>query len=258
MTAANEPANEREATVNDRAWKGLYRVGGVAALVAAILFRRWLGAEFSLFRSLGIFRAGPASQPITVNGWFQLLQSNSLVGLVLLNALDLINYALVGLIFLGLYAALRKSARGSMTLAMVLTFTGIAIYFASNQAFALLALSQQYAAAATDAQKSVLLSAGQTLLTLNDPAIFGTGVFWAFNLVTVSGLMISVAMLRSAIFPKVTAYIGILANAFGLGYFFALALDPPLVFIPLSASAPFLLIWYLLVGIKLLKLARPI
>ena len=44
-------------------WKILYRVGGIAAFVAAILFRRNLAEEYLLFRGLGIIRSGPNSFP---------------------------------------------------------------------------------------------------------------------------------------------------------------------------------------------------
>jgi len=256
MTTADETVEKHEESIINPKWKSLYTIGGVAALVAAIVFRRWLAAEFGLLLSTGILNVGLKSQPTTVIEWFTLLESNSLIGLILLNVLDLINYALVGLIFLGLYAALRKFARGTMTLAIILAFTGIAIYFSSNQAFSLLSLSHQYSSATNDAQKSLFLAAGQALLIINNPAAFGTGVFWGFNLVNVSGLIISAVMLRSSTFSRTTAYTGILANVLGLGYFFTLAFVPQLVFIPLSASAPFLLIWYILIGVKLLKLAR--
>jgi hypothetical protein len=237
-------------------FKALYIVGGAAALTAAIIFRRWLGAEYSLFSSMGIFKGGPQQEPATVIEWFGLLQSNSLIALLFLNAFDLINYILVGLMFLGLFAALRNDSRGLMTLAIVIAFTGISVFFASNQAFSLLSLSRQYWAATTDADKAILLSAGQALITTSNPMTFGTGVFWAFILVTISGLIISICMLRGSVFAGITAYLGLLANAFGLGYFFTVAFSPKLTFIPLSASAPFLLIWYILVGIRLLKLSR--
>jgi xanthine/uracil/vitamin C permease (AzgA family) len=61
-------------------------------------------------------------------------------------------------------------------------------------------------------------------------------------------------MLRSPVFGKVTAYTGILANLFGLGYYVTLAFAPTMTVIPLSASAPFLLIWYILIGRRLLQL----
>jgi hypothetical protein len=232
----------------DSAWRGLYRASGIAALIAAIIFRRWLGAEVALFSA--------QEPPSTVIGWFTLLQSNRLLGLTFLNVFDIVNYALVGLIFLGLYAALRRANRSYMTLATMLGGVGIAVYFASNQAFALLSLSDQYAAATTDAHRSMILAAGQALLTMNDFSQGGGGINLSFYLVTLAGLIMAVVMLRSSIFSKATAYVGILANVFGLGVILTLAFAPTMTFIPLSASAPFLLIWYILIGLRLLRLAR--
>lgn len=256
MVKTVEPGDLHEGTGKRESWKALYMAAGVAALVAAILFRRWLGAELSLLRDVGVFRV-PARQPVTPADWFALLEANGLAGVILLNGLDLINYALVGLMILGLHAALKHLDKTAMTLAAVLALAGVAIYFSSNQAFALLSLSRQYRAAATEGQRALLLSAGQTLLAMNDHAVFGTGVFWGFTLVTVSCLIISMVMLRSRAFSRTTAWMGIIANALGLGYFFTLAFIPPLTFIPLSASAPLLMVWYILTGLGLLKLCRP-
>jgi hypothetical protein len=167
-----------------------------------------------------------------------------------------VNYALVGLVFLGLYAAMRRHDKATATLATFLAALGIAVYFASNQAFSLLAVSDQYAAAGTDSQRLALLNTGQVLLALNNHAVFGSGVFWGFVLVTLAGLISSIVMLRGGPFGRWTSIVGILANTLGMGYFFTLALVPSLTFIPLSASAPFLLAWYILIGLRLIRLSR--
>ncbi len=131
----------------DRGWKALLLIGGVAAMTAAILFRRWLGSELVLLTDTGLVRLGASAHPVTASDWLTLLHARRLVGITLLGGLDLVNYAIVGLIFLGLFAALRRFDKATMTLALVLGFLGIGVYFASNQAFPLLALSDQYAAA---------------------------------------------------------------------------------------------------------------
>ena len=244
----------------DPRWNRLYKVGGVAAWIAVLLFRRWLAAEFLLFRGIGIIRFGPRTMPSSVIDWFTLFHTNRLVGLTFFNVFDMVNYLLVGLIFLALYAALRQVNRSYMTLATALALLGIAVYLASNQAFSMLTLSHQYAVATTDAQRSMLLAAGQALLAIHDPNAPGPGAV-GFFLVTVAGLIISAVMLRSGVFGKITAYTGILANAFGLGYPIGVAIAPRTVVIPmvataLSVSACFLVIWYIGIARRLLQLAR--
>ena len=244
------------AETTDSAWKSLYKVGGAAALIAAALFRRNLGAEFSLLRMTGLIGSGPATAPSSAMDWFTLLQNNRLVGLTLFELFDVVNYALVGLIYLALYAALRRADAGSMAIATAFGFVGIAVYFASNQAFAMLSLSDQYAAATTDAQRSVFLAAGEAVLAVNNPgAIYqGIGVTIGLFLVTLAGLIISFVMLRSSVFSRATAIVGILAHGFGLGYFVALAFAPAIIAFPPSISAPFLLVWYILVARRLFRL----
>ncbi len=116
----------------------------------------------------------------------------------------------------------------------------------------MLFLSRQYAAAATEPLKAIYLAAGQAVLTIHNTATFlGAGFSFSFLLVSISGLIIAAVMLRSTLFNRATAYVGILANGLGLGYYFVWACAPSWVFIPLSASAPFLLAWYLLVARQL-------
>jgi hypothetical protein len=253
-----ESSKSRQYTVGldtdteDAAWKGLFKVGSMAALIAGLVIRRNLGAEFMLLRSVGIINVGPTTPPVAVVDWFGLLQNNRLVGLTLLGLFDVVNYALVGLMFLALCVALRRASRSYMVVAASLSFVGIAVYLASNQALTMLSLSDQYAAATTEAQRSLLLAAGQATLAIHQNAGYeGTGLYLSFFLVTVAGLIISVVMLRSDTFGKVTAYMGILANGFGLGYYLALAFAPALVALPLSVSALFLLAWYVLIGRQL-------
>lgn len=234
-------------------WNGVIKIGGIAAMVAAIVFRRWLSAEVSLLVTTNIIKGVTKTTPVTILDWFTLLQANKILGLIQLNVLDFINYALVGLIFLSLFSVLKKNFKGAATLALLMTFTGIAIYFSSNQSFSIYALANQYSSISSEAQKSILLAAGEALLIQNDPLVFGNGVFWAFMLVNGAGLIYAIIMMRSSTFSRLTAVIGIIANGTGLIYFFTVLIKPDLTFLPLSLSAPFLLIWYILIGLKLLK-----
>lgn len=132
----------------DSRWKGLYKVGGVAALTMLVLIPI----------QIIIFIAWPP--PGTVEGYFTLFQDNWLLGLLNLDLLYMLTNALVVLIYLALYAALRRTSESSMAIALVVGLVGIAAYFASNTAFEMLSLSNQYAAATTDAQRTIFMAAG--------------------------------------------------------------------------------------------------
>jgi hypothetical protein len=72
----------------ERAWRLLYFMGGAAALIAVVFFRRNFGTEMVTFRAFGIWNV-PAVHPSTSVGWFTLFQDNAFVGLLLFDVIDL-------------------------------------------------------------------------------------------------------------------------------------------------------------------------
>ena len=227
-------------------------------MLAVFVFRRNLGAELSLLANFGFISGVPRTPVTGAVDWFNLLQDNWLIGLTMLNFFDLVEYALLGVIFLALYIALRQTHRSAMVIATTSGLIGITVYFASNQAFAMLALSDRYAAATTEAQRSMYQAAGEALLAINNPeSIYqGTGIYLSLFLVLLAGFIISIAMIRSDVFSKATAITGILANGIGLCYFITLAFAPAIYWIPHPISAPFRVIWYFLIAIRLFKLGK--
>ena len=256
MRPSIETDGNHELESLDSKWRGILPLGAIAALLAAIVFRRWLSAEFAMLRSFGVFRTNGDAEPTTVAAWFALLQTHRFAAMLMLNAFDAINYALVGLMYFSLYSVLKRINKPYTTFAMYAAIAGTAMFFASTQAFNLLSLSNQYVSTAVDSQRSLLLAAGQAALNLNNPTLFGTGLFWSYMCLYLAGLIFSLTMLQTRHFGKATAILGIVANAFGLGYFITSAFAPSLGVIPAVGSAPCNLVWYILIGIRLLKLAR--
>ena len=160
----------------DSAYKSLYKLGGVAALIVVVLtLGEVIGLAFY-------------PQPGTVSDWFMLFQSNRIIGLLDFWGLEVPMYAMFTLVFLALYVVLRKANEGRMAIALTFALLGIGIFFATNNPFSMLSLSNQYAAATTDAQRSTFLAAGQAVLAnTNQRAVggFNMGLF----LVSVAGLI---------------------------------------------------------------------
>jgi hypothetical protein len=241
----------------DAGWKSLYRVGGAAALLAGIIFRRNLGVEFELF--------SPITFPETVGAWFTLLQDNRLIGVVYLHIFDLVHYALAGLVFLALFVALKRTNKSFMLIAATTGLVGITVYFASNTAFSMLSLSDQYLIANSEAEQNLLLGAGKALLAQNrfsSPGAHpGSGGYISLFLIAIAGLMTSIVMLRGKVFNRATAYVGILAGSLDIAYCIGFAFFPSvdgeqlaLLFIP--AAGLFWMIWYILVGWRLYRLGK--
>ncbi len=229
----------------DSNWKDLYKIGGAAALTIVVLY---------MIETIGFVAMGPP--PATVDAWFTLFQNHGLLGLFDAYLLDAVAVVFMGPLFLGLYAALYQAKRAYVTLATALAFVGIAVFLATNVTFSMFYLSSQYAAATTDAQRSLFMAAGQALFSISIE--HGTGPYMGLLLIAVAGLIVSVVMLRNKTFNKVTAYAGILANVFQL-------VEPPVILVPANfyqniglylilISFVFFVIWYILIARALFRL----
>ena len=244
----------KQSTTENASRRHIYQIGAVAALIAAVVFRRNMGAEMTMF-----FGAAPN----TSAGWFSLLQTNSLLGIISLNFFDIIDYALVGIMFVALYVALRKTSKIYAGIAASLCLIGIAVYVVSDTSFEMASLSGQYASASTVVQKSTLLISAQTVLAKGVPGAGyqGAGGLVSLFLIAVAGLLVSSLMLRSKIFNGITGYIGILAGTLDFAYLIGLKFLPASSFILWSSgfvggAGLLLMIWHLLIGLKLLQLGR--
>jgi hypothetical protein len=140
-----------------------------------------------------------------------------------------------------------------MATATVLFIVGIAAFFATNTAFAVLALSQEYSMATTDAERAAILAAGHAMFTL-----FNDGAFLvSYVIVSASWAMVALAMLRSRTFGRATAYAGVLGGTTGI---FAVVLEhageglvPPAIALYFAAMV-FLFAWVVLIGRRLSRL----
>lgn len=190
-----EDTSEPRTQAGDAAWRPIYWASGVAALLMVV----------TIVAAIPILIVSPPPSAASVADWFALFHRSALLGLLDLDLLMLVAIGLSGLTYLALYGALRRVNRPVMALAAITGFLGIAAYFASNTAFNMLSLSNQYAAATTDAERSQLLAAGRATLAIWQGSAYDVG----YILGGVAILLIALVMLRSAVFGKVTGYVGV-------------------------------------------------
>ncbi len=237
MTAQAQTTQLNEAKIEaaDASWNWLYKIGGAAALLSVVFFPI----------QIAVFMISPP--PDTVIGWFRLFQENKLIGLLDLDLLLIADQVLAILILLALYAALRRADESFMAIGVTLGLVAAVLFIASNPAFEMLTLSNQYAAAETEVQRTVLLAAGQAMLVSWQGSAFQV----SYLIGSIASIIISAVMLRSKIFSKTTGYLGILANVIALGLYV------PLIGVYISVfSVVFLWAWYLLVARRLFQLGR--
>ncbi len=219
----------------DSRWNWLYKIGGAAAFLTAVF----------LPIQIIVFLVNPP--PESVTGWFALFHSSPLVGLLDLDLLLVADQVLSMLVFLALYVALRRANPSFMAIGLTLGLASTVLFIAANPAFAMLSLSGQFATASTDAQKTVLLAAGQALIGTWQGSAFQVSYFIG----SVVCILISIVMLQSRLFSKASAYFGILGNTIALGLYV------PVIGVYISVfSVVFLWVWYILLGLRLFSLAK--
>jgi hypothetical protein len=189
--------------------------------------------------AVGVFLFWPP--PTDVNGWFALFQRNPFLGLLSLDLVMVVVSALLIPLYLALYTALRRISQSLALIGLSLGLIGSAVMISVNPAFSMLSLSNDYAAATTEAQRAMYLAAGQTALT----NWTGTAFDVAYLFSGLAALTFGALMLRSDLFSKVTAFAGIAmgvlaivpATAGTIGVWVSLAaLVPTVLWLALTAQ----------------------
>jgi len=223
-------------------WNLLCRAGGIAAFI----FLVYCLATMVQMTVLG----GP---PPTVVEALRVLQQNKVVGLLRLDFPTVMVLPLYYLLFFSFFAALKDTDRTHAAIGTVLVFLGVTLVLATPTALPLMALSDKYAAATSDAMKAHFLAAGEAVLATD--IWHGTGAYMGGILVQTGAVWISVVMLRG-VFSKATAYVGIITHGLDLVH---------IVFVPFlpRVSSVFMIIaglgypvWLFLVGRRLLQLGK--
>lgn len=222
----------------------LYRIGGIAALILII---------YSLATIIQLSLLG--GQPTTAVEAFSLLQHHRVVGLLRLDLPTVFILPLYYLLFLGLFAALFQTDRAQAVLSTCLAFAGVTLVLATPTALSMIPLSEKYAVATSEAAKTQLLAAGETIMATD--LWHGTGAIVGAILLQCGAVLISVVMLRSKVFGRPTAYVGIVTHSLDLAHIaFGLFL-PGAGFIFMAIAGPLYPVWFFLVGKRLLQLREP-
>ena len=233
----------------DAKWRRLYRIGAVAPLVTL---------AFYMTEVLAIIFGGLAGEPYptAAGDWLSLFQRSKVLGLLYLNALDVFSIAILGVMFLALYVALRRTSESYMAIAALFAFVGIAAFVSSraDAVSASLTLSGQYAAATTEPQRVQILAAWQAA----EAPVRATPQTMGFLFMAIAGLIISAVMLQGEVFGKVTAYVGILAGVVTLADHVCIVVAPSIAGILMPIDGLLWFVWWLLSSRGLFRLQRSI
>ena len=222
----------------DPSWRGLYRAGGVSAMLFVVLLL------------VAIVLTIVAPPPLSADGATTLhyIASHKVL-YTIEQVLWLAPSVFAAAVFLALFQALKhlnKSYAALAALAGIISWVlGLAIPTTGGGAPVLVYLSDHYMTAATAAQHTAFATAAEVFIAENN-ITYAAGI-----LAPVGILIISLVMLKG-VFPKGVAYLGIVTGALGIMSEALRPLIGPGYFI----YGLLLPAWFLLVGWKLYRLAR--
>jgi len=198
-------AERTSATIPDPQWKDLYRIAAIASFLVGVFIIVAIVAFF-----IWPYKPGFTS----VTGIFATIHTNQLQGILSLDFFMVIITHLTIPFYLGLFAAFQRVNASYNLLAFVLGLISCVLILTVRPIAEMLSLSNQYAAATTDAARSQYVAAGEALTALFN------GTAWLLYMVLqgIANLIYSMLMIRSSIFSKFTGYFGFIITIVGLGF----------------------------------------
>lgn len=181
----------------DPRWRDLYRLGAIACIILAAAIPLAILAYF-----IWPYAPGVSS----VAEIFASLQKDRLAGLISLDLSVILLEPLAILQTLALYVALKKVNESYALIAMVLGLMGVLFWLMARPLVELTYLSEQYAAATTEAARNQYLAAGEALHALFN----GTAWMLSQFLIAISGTISALLMLKTRFFSKWTVYTGLI------------------------------------------------
>ena len=178
---------------------------------------------------------------------FLLLHKNPLGGMISLDLFLLIGNLFSVFLFLALYFSLKPVNESYALITLAVGLIGLVLLIPARPIPELLSLSKAYSATTSQAERSQLLASGGALL-----ALFG-GIGWFLNTLLggLSLVVSSILMLRSSVYGKATAWVGIITNIAACGFFI-----PVIGTFLLFLSLPGYIIWYFQLARRFFRMGR--
>jgi hypothetical protein len=193
------------ATTAVNSWKRIYKFGAVAALIA---MSTNLADIILGFGGTNMVTYGTKSAV----EWFAVYQDSWFRGVYALGILNIVYMVAMLPVYFALFGAHFEKQAIAAGLTLIVFLTAMSMYISNNAAIPLLVLSGKYSLAATDLQRTILVAAGEAVLSRGED--FTAGSFVPLFLGGLAAICISIIMLRGGIFGKVNAWIGIVGFTF--------------------------------------------
>ncbi|MBN2115805.1 MAG: DUF4386 family protein [Anaerolineales bacterium] len=212
-------------------WITLYKISAIAALLQLAI----MIVYFFVVAALG-------GKPASLEEYFALFQNSPLEAFLRGDLFSLLIVAFYLGLVPGMFLALRNVDPVGAGFAGLLTLIAVALCFGTNSDFSMFHLSKEYAGAATEAQRSQILAAGEAIVASdmwNSSGAYMSGLF-----LQGAGMLLSIIMLRNSEFSKITAIAGLIGNGLDLTQHLLHPFLPSMAEVILRSAGPFYLIWF--------------
>jgi hypothetical protein len=192
--------------------------------------------------------------PQTVEECFNMLRENRIGGLLRLDLLTVFVMPLYFVLFYALYRSLGEINNTLAALSTVFIFAGVTMFLSAPSVFSYVRLSDGYWNAQTEAVKNQFWGAAEAILATD--IWNGTGARISGLLVQTGAVVLSVLMLRSASFSKLTAYTGILTHGLDLIHIVFAFFMPAVANGIMGVAGVLYLLWFPLITVSFFRLSR--
>lgn len=235
---------------SDKQWKSIYKLGGVATIIVLI------GVFIDVI--IGNITGGDLSAlPQTAIDRFTQFHNNPFLGLYNLDLLNIINQMILIPVYFALYATHRNVNKSYSLLALIIFLFGSVIMVANNTALPMYELGHKYFATAIESHKSFYAAAGEAMLARG--AHGSAGIFIAFFIPNVAGLIMSMVMLKAGIFSKINSWLGIIGSILIMLYIILVNFVPGVETMATAFAMPgglLLMAWMIMFTVRLFRLSR--
>lgn len=211
-------------------WKIVYLSGAISGLLLILVLFLELIIEV-------LTGANDATMPDSALDIFAMLREGTLIGLYKLNFIKLISLLLMVPVMMAIYAVHRRVDKAMASVAQVVFIVGAVTFISSNTALPMLDLSNKYITTTDPAQRAVIESAGEAILSIGD--VGSSGALVANILPWIGVFLFSIVIKRGGLMGRYAAVTGMSASALLILFvimltFFPLASNPARVISLLS------------------------
>jgi hypothetical protein len=232
----------------EKHWKLFYKIGAILIFLAVLVMLTEI-----------FLTALPDGNRVelTIEQLFDMYNRNWFMAMRYMGLINIIASTLLLPVFFSLYGLYRHNLKVFASFSLILSFTGYAIFMADNTTFAFLELAEKYFKAISDTNKTILLAAGEALFAKG--ASHTPGTFPGFLLGQIAGIFFSIIILKGKVLKKSTGIIGLIGFSFLLIFeivssFMGNLFYEAIIFAMIGGIMT--LVWYVLIGLGLLKNSR--